>query len=122
MGRAGVSKQGSRVLSFFRMGFILLISLSLLSCGEVTFFLFVNTGVIDETRRSGLVLIVGTPREEEAKEVRLVEGEIPEGMEPKLNGTVEGIPEETGFFDFTVELTNFDGTTEILEFSIEVED
>jgi hypothetical protein len=43
-------------------------------------------------------------------------------MEAQVDGTVRGIPEESGFFDFTLELAFADQSVQTLEFSVEIEE
>jgi len=95
--------------------------LSLSSCGEVTFFFFWNTGNIDEARNSGFVLVIGTPQEKEPASVRLVSGRIPLGMQLMADATVQGIPEETGQFFMTIEITEQNGSRGRITYEGEIE-
>ncbi len=98
------------------LAFIFLFS----GCGDFVFFFSVNTGNLEGATQEGLVVIIGTPLDVEAESVRLVSGEIPAGMKPQLDGTVRGISEETGFFDFTVELAFPDQTIQTRAFEGEI--
>ena len=92
------------------------------SCGEVTWFVSWNTGggTFNEGLTAG-VIIVGTPEEEPVEDVRISEGRIPRGMRLMADGTVQGAPEESGFFRFTVELTHRDGETTERDYTLEIE-
>ena len=100
---------------------LLIISLLFQGCGDVTFFFFFNTGQIDDARRSGAILIIGTVPEEEPKEVRVVSGKIPKGMKLMSDGTIQGIPEESGLFVITVRITYQDNSVEEMLYEIEIE-
>lgn len=92
----------------------------LAACGaEVTWFVSFNTGPIDP---NGLVVIIGTPAEETPKSVRVVEGELPKGMKLQADGTVQGVPEGEGAFDFTLELTDAEGHVEQKNYHGEIKD
>jgi hypothetical protein len=99
----------------------LLISLFLLtsSCGsDVVWFVSWNSGPIEQ---EGLVVIIGTPHAEPLTNVELIEGEIPKGMHVESDGTVRGIPEEGGEFDFTLQLTEKSGRVLEKSYSVEVD-
>ena len=101
--------------------FSLLLALLWLShCGsEVVWFVSWNGGLIEPT---GLVVVIGSPRDEDPKQVRIVEGRLPKGLQLQADGTVRGIPEETGPFDFTLEFTDRDGSVEQQNFHGEITD
>jgi hypothetical protein len=89
---------------------ILLGLLTLVGCGDVTWFVFWNTGTIDGASASGAVLIIGTPQDDPLPEsVRLIGGEIPPGMKLMQDTTVQGIPEESGNFLMDVEVIETTG-------------
>lgn len=83
------------------------------------FFVSFNAGEIE---RDGLVVIIGTPRQDPPKAVQLVDGNIPKGMEVKPDGTVRGIPEESGHFEFTLEFTEEDSHSAQQSFAVELTD
>ncbi len=90
-------------------------------CGEATFFFFFNTGPVDT---GGLVggVVVGTAIQPPPREVQLVSGTLPEGMELMEDGTVRGIPEGQGEFDFTIAITHTDGSVEEKHYEIVLEE
>jgi len=90
-------------------------------CGSVAWFVSFNTGQVDDALQNGFVLVIGTPHSQPLESVNLVEGELPPGMEVQSDGTVEGIPEESGNFDFTLELTETSGKVLRNSYSVEVE-
>ncbi|HEX5034346.1 MAG TPA: putative Ig domain-containing protein [bacterium] len=101
--------------------FVLLLWVLLLlapACGDVVWFVSWNTGDIEE---GGLIVVIGTPHTQPLKSVELVEGEIPAGMQIENDGTVQGIPEEAGHFDFTLRLTETSGRVLQKSYSVEVD-
>jgi len=104
------------LIFLFILGF-----LAVPGCGEVTFFFAFNTGIIDDARTSGVVLIIGTPREDLPDSVRLFSGIIPPGMHLEDDATVRGIPEASGTFFFEIEVTEIDGQVGVLPFEVEIE-
>ena len=100
---------------------ILAFVLAWVGCGSsVDWFVSFNTGQVDEARQDGLVLIIGNAHPKPLQDVRLVEGELPPGMALQQDGTVRGIPEEEGLFEFTLELTEAGGKTFRKSYSVEV--
>ncbi len=91
-------------------------------CGEATVFFFFNTGPLETEGAVGGVVVVGTAIEPPPQEVRLLSGNLPEGMEVMDNGTVQGIPEESGEFDFTLAVTHSDGTVEEKHYELVLEE
>jgi hypothetical protein len=87
------------------------------ACGsDVVWFVSWNSGPVE---REGLVVIIGTPHDQPLTSVELIEGDIPKGMHLESDGTVRGIPQEGGEFDFILRLTEAGG--EILQKSYSVE-
>lgn len=84
----------------------------------MVWFVSWNTGPIEQ---EGLVVIIGTPHEQPLANVELIEGEIPKGMHVESDGTVRGIPEEGGLFDFTLQLTERSGRVLEKSYSVEVD-
>jgi putative Ig domain-containing protein len=108
---------------FLRLLLISLFIFNLSGCGQdFVWFVSWNTGQVQQIDRNGLVVVVGTPRQDPPKAVSLVDGEIPKGMKLMEDGTVRGIPEESGRFDFTIEITNSDGTTDQESIALEITD
>ncbi|HKY63587.1 MAG TPA: putative Ig domain-containing protein [bacterium] len=89
------------------------------ACGsDLVWFVSWNTGDIEE---GGLVVVIGTPHSQPLKSVELIEGEIPAGMHVESDGTVQGVPEEAGHFDFTLRLTETSGRVLQKSYSVEVD-
>ncbi|MCC7343343.1 MAG: hypothetical protein IT573_00290 [Deltaproteobacteria bacterium] len=107
----------SRIFSVLLLGGLLAIS----GCGDVTWFVSFHAGSFDETRQEGLVVIIGQAHPEPLQEVRLLEGELPPGMALQEDGTVRGIPEAGGVYDFTLELTEMGGKVLRKSYSVELE-
>lgn len=102
---------------------IILFILAWTACGSsADWFVSFNTGQVDEARQDGLVLIIGSAHPKPLKAVTLVEGELPPGMLLQQDGTVRGIPEEDGHFEFTLELTETGGKVFRKSYSVEVGD
>ena len=77
-----------------------------------------NAGPIEQ---NGLVVIIGTPHDQPLERVELIDGEIPKGMHVEPDGTVRGIPEEGGEFDFILQLTETSGRVLEKSYSVEVD-
>jgi hypothetical protein len=90
---------------------------TLLGCGDFVFFVSFNAGPIDP---NGLVVVIGTVQDPPPAAVSVVEGTIPRGMQLMPDGTVQGIPEERGVFEFTLEFTHQDGSIELQPFTVEL--
>ncbi|HKX12116.1 MAG TPA: putative Ig domain-containing protein [bacterium] len=104
-----------RPVWFFLWALLLLVP----ACGsDVVWFVSWNAGPVDP---NGLVVIIGTPHDQPLKSVELIEGEIPKGMHLESDGTVQGIPEEGGEFDFTLQLTETSGRVLEKSYSVEVD-
>lgn len=91
------------------------------ACGSVDWFVSFNAGQVDEALQNGFVLVIGTPHSQPLQSVNVVEGRLPPGMALQEDGTVRGIPEESGEFDFTLELTEVGGKVLRKSFAVEVE-
>ncbi len=91
---------------------------ALVGCGEVVWFVSFNAGPIET---DGLVVIIGTPRDPPPDDIRLIAGQIPKGMEILQDGTVQGIPEEAGPFEFTLEFKSLGGAVDREDFSVDLE-
>lgn len=92
------------------------------ACGEVTFFVFWNTGTVDGAAASGAVLIIGTPRDDPLPaSVRLLSGEIPPGMKLMEDTTVRGIPEASGTFLMEIEVIEMTGEHDVLHYEAQIE-
>jgi len=89
------------------------------ACGsDLVWFVSWNTGPV---QTNGLVVIIGTPHEQPLESVQLVDGAFPKGMQIEPDGTVQGIPEESGKFNFTLELTETSGKVLQEGYSVEVD-
>lgn len=110
----------NRILKRFLVWFLLLGHFGV-GCGDAVWFVSFNSGQADDALLNGFVLVIGTPHTEPLESVSLVEGDLPPGMEIHDNGTVQGIPEESGSFDFTLELTETSGKVLRKSYSVQVE-
>lgn len=88
------------------------------SCGDVAWFVSWNAGPVDP---NGLVVVIGTPHDQPLESVELIEGRIPPGMEIEPDGTVQGVPEVAGEFDFTLRLFETSGRVLEKSYSVEVD-
>lgn len=89
------------------------------ACGsDVVWFVSWNTGPVET---NGLVVIIGTPHDQPLESVKLIDGAFPLGMNLEPDGTVQGIPKESGEFNFTLELTETSGRVLQKNYSVEVE-
>ena len=104
----------------FSVWFLLLV-LGGAGCGDVVWFVSFNSGQADDALVNGFVLVIGSPHSQPLESVNLVEGELPPGMEIQEDGTVQGIPEESGDFEFTLELTETTGKVLRKSYSAQVE-
>ncbi len=106
-----------RIFSVLFLGGLLVFA----GCGEVDWFVSFNAGSFDEIQQEGLVVIIGRAHSEPLQDVRLLEGELPPGMALQEDGTVRGIPEAGGLYDFTLELTEMGGKVLRKSYSVKVE-
>ena len=90
-------------------------------CGDVTWFVFWNTGTVDAARTSGAVLVIGTPVTPLPASVALVGGQIPPGMALMKDATVQGIPETSGDFMMDVEAIDQSGMSQTLHLEAQIE-
>ena len=98
--------------------------LGLTACGEVSFFFFWNTGNLGGTPNAGAgIFVIGTPVDdpEEVSDIQIVSGSIPQGMKLMEDGTIQGIPTETGFFAITQEVHRLDGSVQERFFEAEIQ-
>ena len=102
-----------KCLVFLSLGVLLLSG-----CGTgFTWFVIWNTGAVDPR---GLVVVVWQPITPPPTQINLVEGEIPKGMAIMSDGTVQGVPDETGVFDFTLQFFSTDGSSDEQTFHVEL--
>jgi hypothetical protein len=91
-------------------------------CGQVSWFVFWNTGTVDGAVASGAVLVIGTPQTDPLPaSVALISGEIPPGMKLMEDATVRGIPETSGDFIMDVEVIEETGARDVLHYEVEIE-
>lgn len=109
-----------RISSMILIGF-LAGSLGLGACGSLDWFVSFNAGQIEDAQENGLVLVIGQVHPKPLQDVSLVSGEIPPGMALQEDGTVRGIPEAGGTYDFTLELTEIGGKVLRRSYTVEVE-
>jgi hypothetical protein len=97
---------------------------ALTACPEgVDFFVNTNGDVVQRVQSGGggVIIGVGGLEAEDAASSSLVSGQIPPGLTLQPDGTVSGIPEEPGFFEFTVETVDTEGLATLETMRIEVE-
>lgn len=102
----------------------LFLALGLSACGEVSFFFFWNTGNLGGTPNAAAgIFVIGTPVEdpEEVNGIQIVSGRVPKGMELMDDGTIQGVPQETGFFAITQSVHRRDGSVEERFFEAEIQ-
>lgn len=101
---------------------LLAVLMSMPACGEATFFFIWNTGTFGDPRGGFVgVFVIGEPSEEPLEEVVLVDGRIPRGMAIQSDGTIQGIPEETGDFVITLGLKYLDGRSQTVTYEATIE-
>jgi hypothetical protein len=109
----------NKIFKIISVAYLLFGALSLGGCGaDVDWFVSFHGG---EIQQDGLVVIIGSAHSEPLDKVVLVEGEIPPGMELQADGTVQGVPEQGGTYDFTLELTEKNGKVLRKAYSVEIE-
>jgi hypothetical protein len=94
------------------------------ACGEVSFFFFWNTGNLGGTPNAAAgIFVIGTPVEdpEEVNDIQIVSGRVPRGMKLMEDGTIQGVPQETGFFAITQSVHRTDGSVEERFFEAEIQ-
>jgi hypothetical protein len=101
-----------------------LLAAVLVSCGDIEFFFVSNPGVfedLDET--GGIIIVVSSDDDDEAvQSVSLVDGEIPPGTTLTNDGRLIGTAEQSGLFEFTIEIVSIDGDRELRTITLEIED
>jgi len=92
----------------------------LAACGA-DFAFFFGSG-IGGTENSGVIIVVRASDDDndDIERAVVVSGEIPAGMHLTLDGTMEGTPEESGYFEFTVDWHFADGHTERETIGVEI--
>lgn len=94
----------------------------LTACPEnIDFFFFSNGQVFNDVLEEGNGIIIGVGTED-AESSELVAGDLPLGMTLQPDGTVTGIPEETGLFEFTIETVDFEGLATLETHLVEIEE
>ncbi|HEX5035895.1 MAG TPA: Ig domain-containing protein [bacterium] len=88
---------------------------------DVDFFFSVNGQVFQDVAQSGNGVIIGIGRDD-AQSSTLVDGGLPAGMTLQTDGTIAGLPEETGTFKFTVETIDADGRAHLLTSLVEIDE
>jgi len=93
------------------------------ACGDLDFFVFVNNTIhVDGEVASGAILVIGTPRDPDPVSVVLASGTLPPGMEIKNDGTVRGVPTESGHFEFTLDITEENGKVSEQPFNVDLKE
>lgn len=97
---------------------------ALTACPEgVDFFVNINGDVVQRVQANGggVIIGVGSLTAEDVASTSLVDGQIPPGLTLQPDGTVSGVPEEIGFFEFTVETVDAEGRAALETTLVEVE-
>jgi len=95
------------------------------ACGsEFSFFFVSNPGAFDDVEtQGGIIIEVRDPNDaDHIESVTIIQGTLPLGMELFPDGTLRGIPEESGFFSFTAEWRFADGHSERQRIELELND
>lgn len=105
-----------------RLAALALLLTSLTACPEGTeFFFFSNGQVFNDVLESGNGIIIGVGVDG-AQSSTLVSGDLPPGMALQADGTVAGVPEENGLFEFTVETVDAEGQAALRTRIVEIGD
>jgi hypothetical protein len=87
--------------------------------GDADFFFAVNPGVIQDVANGGNGVVIGIGVDG-AQSSTLIDGTLPAGMTLQTDGTIAGLPEETGTFRFTVETVDADGQSQLRTGVVEI--
>jgi len=88
---------------------------------DVDFFFAVNADVFQDVANEGNGVIIGFGVDG-AQSSTLVDGGLPAGMTLQTDGTIAGLPEETGTFKFTVETIDADGQSWLRTNLVEIDE
>jgi hypothetical protein len=89
--------------------------------GDVDFFFAVNGDVIQSVANEGNGVVIGVGVDG-AQSSTLIDGGLPAGMTLQTDGTIAGLPEETGTFQFTVETLDADGQAWLRTSLVEIDE
>lgn len=87
---------------------------------DVGLFFAFNVNDIEEAIQEGEGVIVIGVANEDSDSAKLVSGQLPAGLTLEPDGTVQGIPEETGTFEFAIETVEADGSSMQQNYVVEI--
>ncbi len=88
---------------------------------EIDFFIAINADDIESRVNEGGVIGIGVSSLE-SESASLVSGQIPKGMAVEPDGTVQGIPEEAGVFEFTIQTLGPEGESTLQSYILEIQE